>query len=70
LNSHKSGKRIRRLRKSTQLKVTAEARRVRFALIDKQNVNPQNVHAEKLAALAEGAGAPGAGAATDPKKVD
>jgi large subunit ribosomal protein L35 len=70
LNSHKSGKRIRRLRKSTQLKVTAEARRVRFALIDKQNVNPQNVHAEKLAALAEGAAAPGAGAATDPKKVD
>jgi large subunit ribosomal protein L35 len=26
LNSHKSGKRVRRLRKSTQLKVTAEAK--------------------------------------------
>ena len=52
LNSHKSGKRVRRLRKSTQLKVTAEARRIRFALLDKQNVNPDAVNAEKLAALA------------------
>jgi large subunit ribosomal protein L35 len=52
LNSHKSGKRVRRLRKSTQLKVTAEARRIRFALLDKQNVNPQTAHADKMAAVA------------------
>jgi large subunit ribosomal protein L35 len=52
LNSHKSGKRVRRLRKSTQLKVTAEARRIRFAMLDKQNVNSDAVNAEKLAALA------------------
>jgi large subunit ribosomal protein L35 len=71
LNSHKSGKRIRRLRKSTQLKVTAEARRVRFALLDKQNINTQTVHAEKAKAMAEHASAAeasGAPAATDPKK--
>ncbi len=67
LNSHKSGKRIRRLRKSTQLKVTAEARRVRFALLDRQNVNPQEVHAEKAAAIASEAAAAGASTATDPK---
>ena len=42
LNSHKSGKRVRRLRKSTQLKVTAEGRRIRFALLEKQNVNPED----------------------------
>jgi len=53
LNSHKSGKRVRRLRKSTSLSVTAEARRVRFALLDRQNVNPDDVEAHKLAALAE-----------------
>ncbi len=53
LNSHKSGKRVRRLRKSTQLKVAAESRRIRFALLDRQNVNPDTVHAEKLAAVAE-----------------
>jgi large subunit ribosomal protein L35 len=52
LNSHKSGKRVRRLRKSTKLKVTAEARRIRFALLDKQNINPDLVHAEKMAAMA------------------
>ena len=59
LNSHKSGKRIRRLRKSTQIKNTAEARRIRFALLRKQNVNPDAVHAEKLEALAEHAAAAG-----------
>src|SRR3974390_2805171 len=53
LNTHKSGKRVRRLRKRTQLKVTAEARRIRFALLDKQNINPASVHAEKAAAMSE-----------------
>jgi large subunit ribosomal protein L35 len=52
LNSHKSGKRVRRLRKSTKLKVTAEARRIRFAVLEDQNVNPAAVHAAKLAAVA------------------
>jgi large subunit ribosomal protein L35 len=33
LNSHKSGKQIRRLRKKSTLKMTAEARRMRFALL-------------------------------------
>jgi large subunit ribosomal protein L35 len=53
LNSHKSGKRVRRLRKASTLKVTAEARRIRNAMLDKQNVDPQNVTAHKLAALAK-----------------
>jgi large subunit ribosomal protein L35 len=52
LMSHKSGKRVRRLRKSTTLKVTAEAHRIRNAMLDKQNVNPQHVTALKLAAVA------------------
>jgi large subunit ribosomal protein L35 len=66
LNSHKSGKRVRRLRKSTKLKVTAEARRIRFAVLEKQNVNPDAVHAKKLEAMAEhaleasGSGSPAA----------
>jgi large subunit ribosomal protein L35 len=53
LNSHKSGKRVRRLRKSTSLSVSAETRRIRFALLNRQNVNPHDVEARKLAALAE-----------------
>src|SRR3954464_7646058 len=52
LMSHKSGKQVRRLRKKSALKVTAEARRIRFALLERQNVNPQEVEAHKLAALA------------------
>jgi large subunit ribosomal protein L35 len=56
LMSHKSGKRVRRLRKSTTLKVTAEAHRIRNAMLEKQNVNPQHVTALKLAAVATKAG--------------
>ena len=52
LMSHKSGKRVRRLRKSTALKVTAEAHRIRNAMLEKQNENPQHVTALKLAAVA------------------
>src|SRR5208337_472365 len=55
LMSHKSAKRVRRLRKPTQLTVAAEARRIRFALLEKQNVNPDAVVADKLEALAENA---------------
>ena len=53
LMSHKSSKRVRRLRKSTNLKVSAEAHRVRTAMLVKQGMNPQTVAAEKLAAHAE-----------------
>jgi|SRR6516162_8595804 large subunit ribosomal protein L35 len=52
LMSHKSGKQVRRLRKKSLLKVTAEAKRIRFALLEKQNVNPEDVQAHKMAALA------------------
>jgi large subunit ribosomal protein L35 len=52
LMSHKSGKQVRRLRKKSTLKVTAEARRIRFALLERQNVNPEDVEAHKLASLA------------------
>lgn len=69
LMSHKSGKRVRRLRKSTQLTVAAESRRIRFALLEKQNVNPDAVAAEKLEAMAKRAsGASGSGAAGSPEK--
>jgi large subunit ribosomal protein L35 len=53
LNSHKSSKRIRRLRKSTSLKVSAEAHRIRNAMMQKPGMNPQTVEALKLAALSE-----------------
>jgi large subunit ribosomal protein L35 len=52
LMSHKSGKQVRRLRKKSALKVTAEAKRIRFALLERQNENPQSIDAHKLAALA------------------
>jgi large subunit ribosomal protein L35 len=52
LNSHKSGKRVRRLRKASTLKIGAEAHRIRNAMLEKQNVNAQDVMARKLAALA------------------
>jgi large subunit ribosomal protein L35 len=53
LNSHKSSKRVRRLRKSTTLKVSAEAHRIRTAMRDKPGMNPETVEALKLAAVAE-----------------
>jgi large subunit ribosomal protein L35 len=52
LNSHKSGKQIRRLRKKSTLDVSAENRRVRNALLTRQAVNPLDVEAQKLAAQA------------------
>ena len=54
LMSHKSGKQVRRLRKKSTLSVSAEAKRIRFALLEKQNVNPQDVEAHRMAALASG----------------
>jgi large subunit ribosomal protein L35 len=56
LMSHKSGKQVRRLRKKMTLRVAAEAKRIRFALLDRQNVNPDDVEAHKLAAQAAHAG--------------
>jgi len=53
LMSHKSGKRVRRLRKPTTLNVAAETRRVRSALQVRPGVNPLDVEAGRLAALAE-----------------
>jgi large subunit ribosomal protein L35 len=61
LMSHKSGKQVRRLRKKSILSVTAEAKRIRFALLQRQNTNPQEVEAEKLASLAPHVGEPKAG---------
>jgi large subunit ribosomal protein L35 len=60
LMSHKSGKQVRRLRKKSTLKVTAEARRIRFALLDRQNENPQDIEAHKLASLHPHPAEPGA----------
>jgi large subunit ribosomal protein L35 len=60
LNSHKSGKRIRRLRKKSTLNVSAENRRIRNAMLTRQSTNPLGVEAAKQAALA----AKGAGAGT------
>jgi len=40
LNSHKSGKQIRRLRKKTVVKVEAVARRYRHALRARENMEP------------------------------
>jgi large subunit ribosomal protein L35 len=50
LNSHKSGKKIRRLRKKAFLTVSAEAHRVRRAVKKHQSTQPDTVAAEKLAA--------------------
>jgi len=57
LMSHKSGKRVRRLRKSTTLKVAAEAHRIRNAMLAKQNVNPVHVATLKHEAMAAHAAA-------------
>jgi large subunit ribosomal protein L35 len=69
LNSHKSGKRIRRLRKKSSLNVSAETRRIRNALLTRQAVNPLDVEAEKLAVQAEKA-AGGTGTGTPPASTN
>ena len=73
LMSHKSGKRVRRMRQTTALTVSAEMHRIRNALLDRQNVNPHDVKARKLGAMAEKAHqgqSPGAseGSTTDQAK--
>lgn len=52
LNSHKSGKKVRRLRKKSFLKVSAEAHRLRRAVRERIGTQPDAVEAAKLAALA------------------
>ncbi len=52
LMSHKSGKRVRRLRKTLTLDVAAESRRVRHAMLEKPSSNPEHVAALKEAAIA------------------
>src|SRR4051812_14585909 len=42
LNSHKSGKKIRRLRRAKVLKPTGDAHRIRRALRDRESVVPQD----------------------------
>src|SRR5947199_5752336 len=53
LMSHKNGKQVRRLRKKSQLKVEAEAHRLRRAVHKNEGVNPIAVAAAKEAALAD-----------------
>jgi large subunit ribosomal protein L35 len=47
LMSHKSGKQVRRLRKPVQLKVLAEARRIRKAVHTRPAFNPTEIALEK-----------------------
>jgi large subunit ribosomal protein L35 len=52
LMSHKSGKRVRRLRKTSTLNVAAESRRIRHAMLTNAGSNPEHVAALKEAAAA------------------
>jgi large subunit ribosomal protein L35 len=53
LNSHKSGKQIRRLRKKSVMKVSADARRLRRAVRQRVSAQPEAIEAARLAALAD-----------------
>lgn len=66
LNSHKSGSAIRRLRKKSILKVTADAKRMRRALRQRVNTNPAAVEAARALAMAENAAETQAVATTEP----
>lgn len=73
LNSHKSSKRIRRLRKATHLKVPAEVQRIRTALMtDDPGKNPETVEILRLIALAKkkAEAETSSGAATETTKPD
>src|SRR4051794_35945999 len=52
LMSHKSGKQVRRLRKKSVLKVSAEAHRLRRALHPREASQPQAIEAARQSALA------------------
>ncbi len=68
LMSHKSGKQVRRLRKPVQLKVLAEARRIRKALHIRPSLNPTEIALEK-AAIGTAVAALDAEAAVDPANL-
>ena len=53
LMSHKSGKQVRRLRKRSTIAVTADARRLRRAVHDREGTNPEATEAARLATLAD-----------------
>ena len=52
LMSHKSGKQVRRLRKKSILKVSAEAQRLRRALHTRRSSQPQAIEAARQSAMA------------------
>jgi large subunit ribosomal protein L35 len=52
LMSHKNGKQVRRLRKKSTLKISAEAHRLRRALQKNEGSQPDAIEAARLAALA------------------
>ena len=51
LMSHKSGKQVRRLRKKSILKVSAEAQRLRRALHTRESSQPQAIEAARQSAM-------------------
>jgi large subunit ribosomal protein L35 len=57
LNSHKSGKQVRRLRKKSIMKVTVDAKRLRRAVHQREGTNPAANEAARQIALAEDAAA-------------
>lgn len=70
LNSHKSGKQVRRLRKKVFLDVSAENRRIRNALLTRQATNPLAVEAARQAVLADQAAGAEADAAVKAGAAD
>jgi large subunit ribosomal protein L35 len=52
LMSHKSGKQVRRLRKKSTLKISAEAHRLRRAVQTNESKQPEAIEAARLAAVA------------------
>jgi len=56
LMSHKNGKQVRRLRKKSTLKISAEAHRLRRALQTREGSQPDSIAVARLAAMAEQAG--------------
>ncbi len=60
LMSHKSGKQVRKLRKKSTLKISAEARRMRRALLTKESSQPDSIAVAKLVVQAEEAAGEGA----------
>jgi large subunit ribosomal protein L35 len=53
LNSHKRGKQIRRLRKKSTMKISADAHRLRRAVRRRESSQPDAIEAARLAALAD-----------------